>query len=505
MKSSFTQSMAWLHNWSGLLFGWILFLIFLTGALSVYVSEITGWMQPEVRGGAAGSPQHSLALAEAHLRKYATDAPEWEVGLPTPRRPLIDAHFKTAGGEEIEHILDPATGKLLTPRATDGGDFFNELHYELRGGVPGRWFVAMVGVVLVALIITGIIIHKRIFKDFFTFRPGKGQRSWLDGHNLAGVMTLPFLLMIAYTGVMISSLFYAPVGVQARYDGDRRAPRAAAMKDFTRPALDRPATALPLTAFYEPGNAAIGKADLFAIRHRGDAGAFVQVMRRGDWRIAAVADHAAFDATTGKRIGVQKDWHPAVYAYRWMVGIHMAQFGGWQIRLVYFLSGLIGCVLIATGVVLFVVKRKARASGSLATFLRFAGRINVATIMGPIVASIGFLWANRLLPADLAGRDIMEARTFIAIWAAMALHAFVRPERRAWVEQAVGASVLLFLLPVLSFFTVGHGLFPWDSVGGPVELVAAACGGLLAALAVRIGRKGGSPSVRKALQQGAVA
>ena len=31
MKEGFRQSMAWLHTWSGLLFGWLLFAIFLTG------------------------------------------------------------------------------------------------------------------------------------------------------------------------------------------------------------------------------------------------------------------------------------------------------------------------------------------------------------------------------------------------------------------------------------------------------------------------------------------
>lgn len=44
--------MAWLHTWTGLIFGWLLFAIFLTGTLSYFKEEITHWMQPEVRSHA---------------------------------------------------------------------------------------------------------------------------------------------------------------------------------------------------------------------------------------------------------------------------------------------------------------------------------------------------------------------------------------------------------------------------------------------------------------------
>ena len=57
-----------------------------------------------------------------------------------------------------------------------------------------------------------MITHKRIFKDFFTFRPRKGQRSWLDGHNAVGVLVLPFHLMITYTGLITLMAMYMPWG-----------------------------------------------------------------------------------------------------------------------------------------------------------------------------------------------------------------------------------------------------------------------------------------------------
>ena len=48
MRQGFRQSMAWLHTWSGLVVGWVLFAVFVTGAASYYRAEISEWMRPEL-------------------------------------------------------------------------------------------------------------------------------------------------------------------------------------------------------------------------------------------------------------------------------------------------------------------------------------------------------------------------------------------------------------------------------------------------------------------------
>src|SRR5690606_8879062 len=63
--------------------------------------------------------------------------------------------------------------------------------------------------------------------EFFTFRPNKGQRSWLDYHNASGVLLLPFHIMITYTGLVIFFLIYMPGPIDALFDGDRQAYQAA--------------------------------------------------------------------------------------------------------------------------------------------------------------------------------------------------------------------------------------------------------------------------------------
>jgi hypothetical protein len=48
MKEHFRQSMAWLHTWTGLLAGWVMFFVFVTGTAAFFNDEITRWMKPEL-------------------------------------------------------------------------------------------------------------------------------------------------------------------------------------------------------------------------------------------------------------------------------------------------------------------------------------------------------------------------------------------------------------------------------------------------------------------------
>ena len=42
------QSMAWLHTWSGLLIGWVLFFMFVTGTFGYVNAKVDRWMRPEL-------------------------------------------------------------------------------------------------------------------------------------------------------------------------------------------------------------------------------------------------------------------------------------------------------------------------------------------------------------------------------------------------------------------------------------------------------------------------
>jgi uncharacterized membrane-anchored protein len=74
--------------------------------------------------------------------------------------------------------------------------------------------------------------------------------------------------------------------------------------------------------------------------------------------------------------------------------------------------------MVATGAVLFMVKRRTKHLGE---FGRATARVyglieslNVAAIAGLALACIGYLWANRLVPVELAHRHDWELATSLA-------------------------------------------------------------------------------------------
>ena len=222
------QAMSWLHTWSGLIFGWALFAMFLTGTLAFFRPEITRWMQPEIQVRPAPA-QQAVATAQRYLSEHAVDAKRWFITPPTDREPLILLLYQTPKpkpGERgfVRVKLDPQTGQAVTARETRGGDFFYRFHFELEIGFPwGRWLASIAGMFMLVAIISGVITHKKIFADFFTFRPKKGgQRAWMDGHNALSVLGLPFHLMITFSGLVLFMGMLMPAGILAVYDDARQ-------------------------------------------------------------------------------------------------------------------------------------------------------------------------------------------------------------------------------------------------------------------------------------------
>ncbi|MNJ60131.1 hypothetical protein D3C77_558440 [compost metagenome] len=100
---------------------------------------------------------------------------------------------------------------------------------------------------------------------------------------------------------------------------------------------------------------------------------------------------------------------------------------------------------------------------------------------------MAFLWANRLLPVELAQRAGWEVRVFFLVWLLSLLYACWRPYMRAWKEQLGLAAALCIGLPLLGLATLEQ---PWASAMSlSLELTSLALGVVLAWLAWRVGRR----------------
>lgn len=224
------QSMSWLHTWVSILLGWLLYVVFFTGTLSFFQNEISVWMKPELHQSLTNqSQQQQLHTALTVLNAKEPNAGSWNIRLPSDRSTTIDVSARAVGenprgrrgGNQM--VLNSATGQIIEPRETRGGGFLYRFHFELYGmpRIWGRWIVGVATLFMFVAIISGIITHKKIFKDFFTFRPGKGQRSWLDAHNATAVFALPFHIMITFSGLLLLMYMFMPWAMNSAYQGGR--------------------------------------------------------------------------------------------------------------------------------------------------------------------------------------------------------------------------------------------------------------------------------------------
>lgn len=440
------QAMAWLHGWTGLLLGHVLFIICLAGTLSVFKPEISRWMRPEVSG--QSDPVRAMTAATQWLTANTTGSTGWYLSAPDGRSNVVEATYDS-GGAYLSRALDPISGAPVA-RDTLGGEFFYRLHFELELPYPwGRLLASLAAMLMLVAIVTGVIAHKRFFKDIFTFRPAKGQRSWLDGHNALGVLSLPFHIMITFTGLLTLGSLNMPWGITAGYGTDV----VTLYNDLTPGAVSRTAsgTKVPLAPVAPMlaqaqryfGGAPVARVYVF---NPGDAAAVVTVYPVEQGAIGYLPAEISFDGATGKILKAWTEKRPVVRAYQTIYGLHMAHFAPLLTRWLYFLGGAMLTLAIASGMVLWIVKRRERAPLSIGN--RLLERLNVGGLAGVPIGMVAFLIANRLLPIALTARA--QAEVSIALWSAgfALLLGLILPPSLGW-PLLIGMLALLCALAAL--------------------------------------------------------
>jgi len=474
MKNGFRQSMSWVHTWGGLSVGWILFFVFLTGTTGYFDTEIDRWMKPELPKDTATMEQ-SLAVAEARLQQKGVGAERWFISPPTNRdTPNLRIFWQMPGedgkrGVTGNELLDSSTGEPVAGRATGGGQTLYRMHYALHylPNDVAYWIVGICSMFMLLAIVTGIVIHKKIFKDFFTFRPLKGQRSWLDMHNLLSVSALPFHFMITYSGLIFFAVTYMPLIIAGSYGTGKDAEDAFFADIFSQSdKLERansPANTASLSAMVAIAESHWGKNQIRAldISNPGDANARVSISRQLDSPLRA-SPELIFDGVSGELLNSKAAATSAPRTVRdTFLGLHEGLFANTAMRWLYFLSGLLGTAMIATGMILWTVKRRP-AQLKKATGPDFGHRLveslNLGTIVGLPIAIAAYFWANRLLPVDFAARSNWEVHVMFLVFLAALLYPLTRTIMRGWMDLLWLAAAAYGLLPIVNAVTTERHL-----------------------------------------------
>lgn len=533
MFPSFRLSMTWLHTWFGLVLGYVLIVVFFFGSLSVFDREIDRWAIPETRFEPQPMPSFDTMLAPIFARitpeQDELDEARGRVGAPpvvraapsnwsaytTHRDPVLTmyAEFPVTNNaaDPDDHVhghvtIDPRTGRLLPDdQLKIGSGFFYPMHIGLNFTWKdvGYWIVGLAALAMLAALVSGVVIHRKIFREFFTFRPWKnGQRSVLDLHNLTGVVALPFHFFFAFTGLVIFAGMYFPVSTTML---KTQAFDAIVAETAAKGLPAGPAgVAAPLASVDAmvveakrrwAARGMPGEVGFLSVEHVGDRNATVSIFRAGSDRVSLVGQAVRFEGTSGRVLYEEPPSTAVTSVNEFMTGLHLQHFEHWMLRWFYVFGGLAGCVCIATGFVFFVEKRKRQHAKAGLGGARWADAMAVATLMGMLVATTAMLVANRALPADLPARADWEKAAFWGSWVLSFLHAAWRsaPVRDAriapaWIEQCWVVCALAVTAVVLNAITTGDHLLvtiprgEWPVAGLDLALLVSAA---LAAIAAR--------------------
>ncbi|NQY88528.1 MAG: PepSY domain-containing protein [Colwellia sp.] len=218
-----------IHTWTGIVAGLVLFIGFYAGSLSMFEDEISHWATPSNHH----LPQVSTEKFDSLIVKASSTFDKAQQGFTVnfneKLSPLIWSEEGGGRGLQINNVVIHATlseqGELITQinNTNELGDLIDTLHRT--AGIVGKVGHEDIGVLILGIaailyflaLVSGVIfLLPTLLKSFFALRTNKGvNRFWLDSHNLIGIISLPFHLIIALTVIVFAfhDAFYGGLSV----------------------------------------------------------------------------------------------------------------------------------------------------------------------------------------------------------------------------------------------------------------------------------------------------
>ena len=183
----------------------------ITGLPLIFHDEIAHWDDPakEKPTMVAGFPWTYLDAVVADTQARHPDEALRFLSLDEDGTTVFVFLGLTASATENSAVLqyDAGTGSYIRDSPLQQGVMrvMFRLHVDLFAGVPGMFFLGGMGVLFLISLISGVLIYGPFMRKlpFGTVRYDYGIRlRWLDLHNLLGIATFAWALVVGGTGVI---------------------------------------------------------------------------------------------------------------------------------------------------------------------------------------------------------------------------------------------------------------------------------------------------------------
>lgn len=459
------------HSWLGIIFSILLFLIFWAGSISLFKDEIQQWAEmPHYPIDQSIADKPLLEIIDAKLREFPLNTKEHlAIVLPSEQHPyywfsidLLTDESDEEHKEGAEHAdeavkeikVNPKTGEVI------GGfyqfswaDFIYRLHFDLNMQPYGIYFMGIVTLFFLFALFSGIYIHARkIIPQFFSYRIKKQRTQLLDLHNIIGVMSLPFTIMYAITGLMFNLVIVFQIAfVMIVYKGDQDTlfvdagfPPFVAQQQ-TGASQDMSAI-LPILEQVEKE---LGTATMLIFHNYGDENAVLQIF--GEQRDHFSQSYEIFFKVKDGTIIQQSDYeHLNVFrkGRDVLTTLHYGNYAGVDLRALYFALSMAIIGMILAGNMLWIQKRQTQANVSHRV-TKFMGNLTVGSCCGFVLATAFGFFAERVLPPDLLNRSELLIIIFSGVTVIITLSAYWYKNNKQFIAKILYATVAVLLLTIV--------------------------------------------------------
>jgi uncharacterized iron-regulated membrane protein len=378
LKAGETKRLVAVHGWAGALLGLLLYAVIVTGTAAVFSNEIKAWS-----GGLLGVNDPLSQQIGAVLARLEEQTPEEfreDLAIRATPGGNVMAFFhidQTIDGLRRErgilYTIGP-DGRLISRQEgfaselaaadpyTALGRFYVDLHVRLH--LPNPWGLMLTGILGLAMLVaavSGILMHRHLFRDIFLMRGRSRLVGLRDLHSVAGAWTLPHAFVLAFTGAYLSFAIAVALPMLAKiaFKGDVRA-MVTTLNGLN--AVDaQPAPLADIDALLIDARERAGAALLIVSwENRGRADSRITVFpvpRSGE----LTAMRLVYNGATGELIrerpivGLRPSWGASLLG---LIGpVHFGNFAGWWSRAVWFALGAASAYVVWSGLNLWVRRR----------------------------------------------------------------------------------------------------------------------------------------------------
>ncbi|MBV1777190.1 PepSY domain-containing protein [Burkholderiaceae bacterium DAT-1] len=474
MRSDILRLYKTLHTWTGIIAGLALFIAFYAGAFTVFKEPIARWLSPPSHIQAvplSAAPElihQTLAARPDAARDFMIELSEDQDKIAALRWAASTDEEEEESGIKSQWISTfDAQGRLQVEamHPSPVADFIDTLHRVIGLPVdndPARWIMGIIAMLYALALISGVIVLlPTLIKDCFALRMGKNlKRMWLDAHNVVGLFSLPFHLVMAITAAVFAfhDVIYAAQDHLLHNQSIRQHSERGGHKPTPTPALA--STLIPLATLLKQAHAVAPSLHVSRLQFQqiGQPRSIVRIWGEDPTAVnpRARGGFIAFDPYTGKERN--RDFLPGQQPTANLVissffALHMASFGGMAIKWLYFLLALAGAWLFYSGNLLWIESRRKRASKDQSnpaqrrdTLLIASATIGVC--LGCICGISFMLLGSKWLPSILGGAVHLHDWLYYGAFCACIGWAFWRGAARAAFELLYLAAWLTAAIPI---------------------------------------------------------